>query len=213
MPNIYKVFNLGNDFTLEELKLSYNNLLNELNEKQMSEVEKEILTDRYKQLYKEAKHVYKQNQYYKLSKLDDETESRLDLFDRFDRFDRHDRYGLFNNFLSPLNRFVDHFDKFDRFDRFFDNLNASTHQNQSNQSSQYNQSRQNVNMYSYSSSYKSTLNEDGSRTIIESKAENKNGEKNNIINAYKKMPNGEVVQFTEDEMKQLQNNDFNKLTN
>ena len=130
---------------------------------------------------------------------------------------------MFNNFLSPLNRFVDHFDRFDRFDRFFDNLNASTQLNstqlnstqsdQSDQSSQPNQKRPNVNIYSYSSSYKSTLNEDGSRTIIESKAENKNGEKNNIINAYKKMPNGEVVQFTEDEMKQLQHSNLNQLTN
>ena len=51
MPNIYKVFNLRNDFSLEELKSSYNNLLNELNNKQMSDIDKEILTDRYKQLY------------------------------------------------------------------------------------------------------------------------------------------------------------------
>jgi hypothetical protein len=204
MPNIYKVFNLKDEFSLEELKSSYNNLLNKLNNKQMSDIDKEILTDRYKQLYKEAKHVYKQNQYYKLSKLDDDSESRIDLFDRFDRFDRFTGFDRFNNFLSPLNNFVDHFD---RFDRFFDNLNVQNQQNQQNQS------RPNVNMYSYSSSYKSTLNEDGSRTIIESKAENKNGEKNNIINAYKKMPNGEVVQFTEDEMKQLQNNNLNQLTN
>jgi hypothetical protein len=198
MPNIYKVFGLNNDFSLDELKNSYNNLINQLNnDLAKSEIEKEILLDKYKQLYKEAKFLYKQNQYDKLRKLDGETENQqINLFDRIDnnrinRFNLANTYGFGNNSFDSFNDLFNYeLNRFNRIDNFFDNLDQQT--------------QSNIKTYSYGSSYKSTLNDDGSKTIIESKYENKNGEHNKVLNAYKKMANGEVVQFTEDEMKELE---------
>ena len=62
----------------------------------------------------------------------------------------------------------------------------------------------NSKVYSYSSSYSSNTNSDGSTTIIERKTELNNGNKKQTINAYKKMPNGETIPLTKEEIKQLE---------
>jgi len=184
MSNIYKVFNLNNDYTLEDLKRSYNNIKNKLiNDDHKSDIEKEILLDKYKQLYRQAKQIFKQNQYYKLSKLDNDSEIESEQIYLDNKLDVFNRFGInqFNHVNNLLNSFND------------------------NKISSFNRSdKQNISTYSYSSSYESKLNNDGSKTVIESKYENKNGDKKNIINAYRKMPNGEIVKFSENEMRELE---------
>lgn len=60
-------------------------------------------------------------------------------------------------------------------------------------------------IYSYTSSYQSKLNSDGSKTIIETKSKLENGNETKTINAYKKMPSGEIIPFSKDEMKRISN--------
>jgi len=88
MPSIYKVFNLNENFTLEELKKSYISLVDDLNKSNMTQIQKDLLTDQYKKLYKYGKELYKKN-------VDSDQEDQeynndimtRSLYDRFDHFD------------------------------------------------------------------------------------------------------------------------------
>jgi hypothetical protein len=225
MPSISKVFNIAENYSLEELKNSYINIIENLSKSDRSEIEKDLLSEQYKKLYKQGKKLY-------LERVTFETdiEANDNSNELYDRFDRHDRFGFgdlgswdpfiissypytYGNSRNISRRYND---PFSRFDNVYGEM-----MNQMNQIHQMNiESNSNSNIksqvYSYSSSYRSTTNPDGSRTIIESKSESKNGDKKKTINAYKKMSDGKIIPLSEDEMKQIENshqNDSKQITN
>jgi hypothetical protein len=197
--SVSKVFGVPEDYTLEQLKKSYIEIIDNLYKSDRTEVEKELLTAQYKQMYKYGKRQY-------LEKVSIETDmeapnypyhsnystgygGELDLFDRFERM-HENAFGLSNRIRRSYNPFS-----------MFDNVFRNVEQNFSNSNSN---SNPNSKVYSYSSSYSSNTNPDGSRTIIERKSESTNGDKKQTINAYKKMQDGKTIPLTEDEMKQLE---------
>lgn len=194
--SISKVFGVPEDYTLEQLKKSYINIMDNLYKSDRTEVEKELLANQYKQMYKQGKQIY----LYKVS-MDTDAEmstnygnsnnvsNELDLFDRFER--------MHENALGYSNRIRRTYNPFSMFDNVFRDL-------ESNKSNNLGKKNSNSQVYSYSSSYSSNTNPDGSRTIIERKSETKNGDKKQSINAFKKMPDGKTIPLTEDEMKQLE---------
>lgn len=209
--SVSKVFGVPEDYTLEQLKKSYIEIIDNLYKSDRTEVEKELLKAQYRQLYKFGKSQY-------LEKVSMETDidapyyqnyphysnysgGELDLFDRFERM-HENAFGLSNRMRrSPyhknsLGKFHKRsYNPFSMFDDVFRDLKS-------------NHSNSNSNVYSYSSSYSSNTNPDGSRTIIERKSETTNGDKKQTVNAYKKMPDGKTIPLTEDEMARLE-----KITN
>lgn len=203
--SVSKVFGVPEDYTLEQLKKSYIETIDNLYKSDRTEVEKQLLSTQYRQLYKYGKSQY-------LEKVSIETDmeatnypyhsnystgsgGELDLFDRFERM-HENAFGLSNRIRRSYNPFS-----------MFDNVFRNAEQNFSNSNSNSNlNSNPNPNskVYSYSSSYSSNTNPDGSRTIIEKKSESTNGDKKQTINAYKKMPDGKTIPLSEDEMKQLE---------
>lgn len=97
------------------------------------------------------------------------------------QFNPYQQIIKMNNYFNQLESKI--FSEFNNFNNF--NKNMKT------------------NMYSSSKSYSSKLNPDGSISVIESKSESSNGKNNNVLKAYKKMPNGKIIPFTEEEMKKL----------
>lgn len=195
--SVSKVFGVPEDYTLEQLKKSYIEIMDNLYKSDRTEVEKQLLTTQYKQMYKFGKSQY-------LEKVSMETDmevsnypsthstssgGELDLFDRFERM-HENAFGLSNRIRRSYNPFS-----------MFDNVFRNVEQNFSNSNSN---SNLNSKVYSYSSSYSSNTNPDGSRTIIERKSESTNGDKKQTINAYKKMPDGKTIPLTEEEMKGLE---------
>lgn len=203
--SVSKVFGVPENYTLEQLKKSYIETIDNLYKSDRTEVEKELLKAQYRQLYKFGKSQY-------LEKVSMETDmetpnypyhsnystgygGELDLFDRFERM-QENAFGLSNRIRRSYN-------PFSMFDNVFRNVEQNFSNSNSNPNSNSN-SNSNSKVYSYSSSYSSNTNPDGSRTIIERKSESTNGDKKQTINAYKKMPDGKTIPLTEDEMKQLE---------
>lgn len=197
--SVSKVFGVPEDYTLEQLKKSYIEMIDNLYKSDKTEVEKQLLATQYKQMYKFGKSQY-------LEKVSMETDmevpnypstnstdygGELDLFDRFER--------MHENVFEHSKRIRRTYNPFSMFDNVFRNVE----QNISNSNPNPN-SNPNSKVYSYSSSYSSNTNPDGSRTIIEKKSESTNGDKKQTINAYKKMPDGKTVPLSEDEMKGLE---------
>lgn len=193
--SVSKVFGVPEDYTLEQLKKSYIEMIDNLYKSDKTEVEKQLLIAQYKQMYKFGKSQY-------LEKVSMETDmevpnypstnstdygGELDLFDRFERM-HENAFGLSNRIRRSYNPFS-----------MFNNVFRNVEQNFSNSNS-----NPNSNVYSYSSSYSSNTNPDGSRTIIERKSESTNSDKKQTINAYKKMPDGKTIPLTEEEMKELE---------
>lgn len=195
-----------------------------------TEVEKQLLTTQYKQLYKFGKSQY-------LEKVSMETDmevpnypsthsnhstgygGELNLFDKFERM-QENAFGLSNRirrspkkinnvyFLEPHKNSLGKFYKrsYNPF-TMFDNVFRNVEQNFLNSNSDTNpnpNSKPNSKVYSYSSSYSSNTNSDGLCTIIERKSESVNGDKKQTINAYKKMPDGKTVPLSEEEMVRLE---------
>jgi len=185
--SVSKVFGVPEDYTLEQLKKSYIEIIDNLYKSDRTEVEKELLKAQYRKLYKFGKSQY-------LEKVSMETDmetpnystgsgGELDLFDRFERM-HENAFGLSNRMRRSYN-------PFSMFDNVFRDLKS-------------NHSNSNSKVYSYSSSYSSNTNPDGSRTIIERKTETTNGDKKQTVNAYKKMPDGKTIPLTEDEIAKLE---------
>lgn len=203
--SVSKVFGVPEDYTLEQLKKSYIEIIDNLYKSDRTEVEKQLLTAQYKQMYKFGKSQY-------LEKVSMETDmdvqnypsthstgygGELDLFDRFERM-HENAFGLSNRIRRSYN-------PFSMFDNVFRNVEQNFSNSNPNPNSNFNSnSNPNSKVYSYSSSYSSNTNPDGSRTIIERKSESTNGDKKQTINAYKKMPDGKTVPLSEDEMKGLE---------
>ena len=191
--SISKVFDVPEDYTLEQLKQSYLNLMEKLFKSNKTQIEKDLLASQYKKIYRYGKQMYLErvsmdtddDYQTHLSHLSPSSHSsnELDLFDRFDR--------VFDTSLGFGQRVRRTYNPFSIYDNVFNQLNK-------------NNKLSNTNVYTYSSSYTSNTNLDGSRTIIEQKSESANGDKKQTINAYKKMPNGNIVNLSEDEMKQLE---------
>jgi len=180
MSNIYKIFNLNDDFTLNELKNAYTNIKKNIqnNYNSLDSYDKEILFEKYKELYETAKCLLRERDN-KRKYINTRNQIRL-MQNQYDKLDLFNKLYDFN-ILNKSNLF-------EKMDKIFDKIDTKT----------------STNTYSYNSSYKSILNPDGSNTVIETKTENKNGEKSNIINAYKKMPDGKIVPFSSSEIEQLQ---------
>lgn len=175
--SVSKVFGVPEDYTLEQLKKSYIDLMENLFKSNKTEIEKDLLASQYKQLYHQGKQIY-------LNKESMKTDIEYSpyLFDK-----------TFDNSLSFGQRIRRIYNPLSMCDNIFNQLNNN-----------FSNSYSNSNVYSYSSSYSSNTNSDGSRTIIKQKTESTNGDKKKTINAFKKMPDGSIVNFTEDEMKQLE---------
>lgn len=195
--SVSKVFGVPEDYTLEQLKKSYIEMINNLYKSDRTEVEKQLLIAQYKQMYKFGKSQY-------LEKVSMETDmeetiypynsshcGELDLFDRFER--------MHENVFEHSKRIRRTYNPFSMFDNVFRNVEQNISNSNPNP-----KSNPNSKVYSYSSSYSSNTNPDGSRTIIEKKSESTNGDKKQTINAYKKMPDGKTVPLSEDEMKGLE---------
>lgn len=246
MPSISKVFGVPEDYTLEQLKSSYINIIENLTKSDKSEVEKDLLSEQYKKLYKHGKKLYLERVSYDIEleqneNLNNTTNNHLNnhlnnhsnnLYYRFDEFIRwnpfeltpfnfgyeYQRYPRYPRY--PSRRLQDPFSTFDsvfgqmmsQMDNLL-NMDNSELNNSVNSVNSTNSTNSNTRsqVYSYSSSYRSTSNPDGSRTIIKSKSESKNGDKNKTINAYKKMPDGKTIPLTEEEMKQIENSNHNGL--
>lgn len=189
--SVSKVFGVPEDYTLEQLKKSYIEIIDNLYKSDRTEVEKELLKAQYRKLYKFGKSQY-------LEKVSMETDmetpnystgsgGELDLFDRFERM-HENAFGLSNRMRRSYN-------PFSMFDNVFRDLKSNHSNSNSNSNSK---------VYSYSSSYSSNTNPDGSRTIIERKTETTNGDKKQTVNAYKKMPDGKTIPLTEDEIAKLE---------
>ena len=182
--SVSKVFGVPEDYTLEQLKQSYLNLIENLFKSDKTQVEKDLLASQYKKIYHYGKQMY-------LERVSMDTDidypsyssNKLDLFDRFDR--------MFDNSLGFGQRIRRTYNPFSMYDNVLNQLNK-------------NNELSNSNIYTYSSSYSSNTNPDGSITIIEKKSESTNADKKKTINAYKKMPDGSIVNLSEDEMKQLE---------
>jgi hypothetical protein len=97
-----------------------------------------------------------------------------------------------NNNIVPHNDFLNHHNQFTQINNYFKQIESKL-------LSDFN----NSNVFSFSKSYNSTLNPDGSYSVIERNSESKNGKKNNIIKAYKKMPDGKIIPFTQEQLEQL----------
>ena len=175
MPNILQVFNIQENYTLEELKKSYLNIIENLSKSNNTQIEKDLLLDQYTKLYKQAKQLCIER-----TSLDIDTES--------------------NNFLSIRNR-----NRNNMFNSFFLNNVFGEMINKTNKIDNINYKNPQIYSYSSSKSYSSKINPDGSSTIIESKSESKNGSNNKTINAYKKLPNGKIVPLSDKELKQIEN--------
>jgi hypothetical protein len=203
--SVSKVFGVPEDYTLEQLKQSYLNLMENLFKSDKTQVEKDLLASQYKNFYHYGKQMYLE----RVSiDTDDEhisfpyhssyssNSNELYLFDRFDR--------MFNNSFGFGQRIKRNYNPFSMYDNVFNQLNKNNQSLNSNSNSH---------VYSYSSSYSSNTNPDGSITIIEKKSESTNGDKKKTINAYKKMPDGSIVNLSEDEMKQLEKMSNLKIKN
>jgi hypothetical protein len=136
--SVSQVFNIPENYSLEDLKKSYKNIIDNLIVSNRTNIEKQLLANQYTELYRLGKNKFYQR-----------TQHRIPINNIFD--------NLFN---MPL---------------------LTMPSNSIN------------NVYSYKSSYKSKLNNDGSTTIMESKSEIKNGEKKDIINSYKRLPDGTII--------------------
>lgn len=181
--SVNNVFNIPEDYTLEQLKKSYVTIIDNLYKSNKTHLEKKLLNNQYKQMYNKGKQMYfdknNTNEFNSLNNFNKIHENTFDFSDRIRRT-YNNPFFMFNNIFNDL--------KF----------------NQINQHNQTNQSNLNSQVYSYSSSYSSNINPDGSKTIIEKKYESTNGDKKKIINAYKKMPDGKTIPLTENEIKQLE---------
>jgi hypothetical protein len=136
--SVSQVFNIPENYSLEDLKKSYKNIIDNLIISNRTNIEKQLLANQYTELYRLGKNKFYQR-----------TQHR-----------------------NPINNI---------FDNLFNMPLLTIPSNSIN------------NVYSYKSSYKSKLNNDGSTTIMESKSEIKNGEKKDIINSYKRLPDGTII--------------------
>lgn len=192
--SVSKIFNIPENYTLEQLKISYIDIMNNLFKSDRTEIEKNLLANQYKHNYEKAKKIYfnKLNMNNKNNFLNQSTYSNTN-FNNFEELDYVNKFDRINeNSFIFGDRIRRTYNPFSMFDDVFKNF-------ESNQS----------NIYSYSNSYVSNSNPDGSRTIIEKKSESNNGDKKQSINAFKKIPNGESIPLTQEEMKQLDK--FSKL--
>ena len=224
MPSISKVFNIPENYSLKELKTSYINRIDNISKSDRTQIEKYFFSEQYKKFYKKGIKLYLERVAFETDI--DHNDNSNDLYDRFDRFDfgeleRSNPFGMNQNGYSYGNsrimsrRYNDPFSRFDNvFGQMMNQMNREIDLNsKSNSKSNSNIKSQ---VYSYASSYRSTTNPDGSRTIIESKSESKNGDKKKTINAYKKMSDGKIIPLSEDEMKQIENsyqNESKQITN
>jgi len=195
MPTVNEVFNLSDNFTLEELKNSFKKKVDLVIRSNLNRIDKELLIDEYNQYYKLGTQIYwsktnigmesqKANRSTELNKIKF-PQNNLSVFNPFDEQNIFDQIN--SRFMDPIYR----------FDNVFNELNQiNSNFNKSIESSQFSSPQ----IYSYSSTYKSKTNPDGSTTIIESKSQSTNGDNKKMFNAYKKMPDGRVIPFREEEI-------------
>ena len=180
MPSILEIFNIPKNYTLEQLKSSYIKILENLYKSNKSNIEKDLLADQYKRLYKQAKQMY-------MNRTIFNTNIEANILDQNHPY----KFGRSNGIIK-LNNLFD-----ELISSNISNTNTNTNTNNPNSSQTYS--------YLSTNSYSSKTNSDGSKTIIESNVESKNGNKKSTFNGYKKLPNGTIIPLTKDELKQIKN--------
>ena len=103
--SVSKVFNVPEDYTLEQLKKSYIEIIDNLYKSDRTDVEKELLKAQYRQLYKFGKSEYlerismetdiESSNYPYHSNYSTSSGGELDLFDRFEKM-HENAFGLSN---------------------------------------------------------------------------------------------------------------------
>jgi hypothetical protein len=182
---IIKVFNISENYSLEELKKSYIDIIDKLYQSDKTQVEKDLLYDQYKKLYLKGKQIY----FYR-ERINENS------------YDFANRIRRIYNPLSMFDKMIENF----TLDKNYSNIpNTNTNTNTTTNT--------NYNVYSHlhsqSSSYISNTNPDGSKTVIKKETRITNGDENKTIDFYKILPDGKKVPLSLDEIKQL--NKFSNL--
>ena len=123
--SVSRVFGVPEDYTLEQLKKSYIDIIDKLLNSDRTQIEKDLLADQYKKLYHRGKQLYLDrvsmesdveypNQYYQTSNRYYPDE--LDLHNRFERMFETGGFGLRRNNMIPYN-------PFSMYDNIFTQLN------------------------------------------------------------------------------------------
>ena len=185
--SVIKVFGITEYYTLEQLKKSYIDIIDNLYKSDKTQVEKNLLEDQYKKLYYKGKQLYldrKNNTNYskKLNSLN--TLNSLNSLNKLDE-NSFDFGSRIRRSYNPLTI----------FDKINNDINSNSNTN----------TNTNSNSYSYSSSYSSNSNFDGTKTIIKQETKTINGEKNKTIDAYKILSDGKKVPLTQNEINELNN--------
>ena len=183
MSEISKVFNIPENYNLEELKNSYVNILKKLSKSEnKSKIEKKLLSDQYTKLYYEGKQLYN---------------NKTTVPNLYNGDDKMQELAIYNPSENITKQFFG-------FNKTFDNI-LSQFDEMSIKNSQFDKLGENnkSQVYTFSSMTKSSSNPDGSVTVINSKSESKNGDKKNLLNAYKKLPDGKIIPLTDGELKKI----------
>jgi hypothetical protein len=89
--NISKVFYIREDYTLEELKKSYIEIIEKLYISDRTQIEKNLLTNQYKQFYKEGKQKY----------LD---RTSMNIYEDIPNYPYHSNYSTYSGELEKLEK-------------------------------------------------------------------------------------------------------------
>jgi len=154
----YKLFfNLGDNFTMEQLKYARNKKLNAISLMDVPDIDKKLYAEQVVELYKKGK---------------------KELLDR-----NQPQTGFNINLMNPLN------------------LGSFSMHMMSNA---FNMANMNVNAFSQSTSCQEIVNNDGTRTVIETTKTNNNGQIQETIKKYIKNNDGTVQPLTDNSTQLLQ---------
>ena len=172
------VFNLTEDFTMEDLNQAYDDKLKNARKSIRNEIDRQLYLDSLAKYYEEAR----RDLYHSQSENDMFNTAFNSSFDSFSQFEGND---MFNSSFST----------FPSIFRNMENMMNRTFSNINN------------NVYSNSTSYSEKTLQDGSRLIVENNTTNKNGDLRRNTSSYRRLKDGrtEPVEY-EEAMKQLQGN-------
>lgn len=179
MSDYYNLFNLNYNYTKDELNNAYHNKLNEINNSNLSSIDKTFLLQQYNKHYNRASKDLLNKQYRELSLLN--YNRRLFEFDPF--FDNSLQYtkpfSHLENTISLLEETLSLEDSiFNRFKNIDNILRTSNDLLREN------------NIYSSTRSYNEKTLDDGSRLILETTKTNNNGNIEEKSVSFKKLKDG-----------------------
>jgi hypothetical protein len=89
METLSKIFSIREDYTLEELKKSYIEIIKKIYESDKTQVEKNLLTNQYNQFYKQGKQQY----------LD---RSTMNIYEEIPNYPYHSNYSTYSGELEKI---------------------------------------------------------------------------------------------------------------